>query len=80
MKLWVSARLKAPWMPWPCCWLLSATSAPHISGSEQPVEKLRNETTIEGCGVRAAPISPILLIGKAPGTEPRASLTKMPPT
>ena len=66
MKLWVSARPKAPWMPWPCCRSVSATSAPQISGWAQPVEKLRKPTTIDGVGVRAEPFSPTALSGRAP--------------
>ena len=38
MKFMVSARLKLPCMPWPCCKPVSATSTVHSTGLSQPVE------------------------------------------
>ena len=74
----VSAREKLPWMPWPCLKNVSATNAPQVVGSAQPVEKERKLTTIAGLGVSALPSSPIADIGRVPGMRPSASATKRP--
>ena len=70
MKFMVSARLKLPCMPWPCCKPVSATSTVHSTGWSQPVEKERKLTTIAGRGVRAEPFRLIADIGSVPGKRP----------
>ena len=80
MKFMVSARLKLPCMPWPCCKDVSATSTVHSTGWPQPVSKLRKLMKIAGPGVTAAPLRLIAESGSVPANRPSESSTNSPLT